>query len=163
HDTPRLRDLPVVAARDTSRSDHAMQMVYAGPVEPWAGLDTVLRGLAELRVRTPDIALMIAGTGSAIPSLRSIARQLGVGGVVERFHWERDARVLVDLIAGLHAPDATRATPVSRVPAIAPVPRTTDSPVSREPAHAALADTSGLHAEASAAPQQFPQTFEVLD
>lgn len=57
-------------------------LISHGTVEEHYGLDTVVRAVALLRDRVPGLQLEIVGDGPALPALRRLADELGVGGLV---------------------------------------------------------------------------------
>ena len=69
------------------RSDGTLRLVYAGAVTPIYELDVAVMAVARLKVRRPDlpIVLDVYGRGDSEPALRSLATDLGVEDRV-RFH-----------------------------------------------------------------------------
>jgi glycosyltransferase involved in cell wall biosynthesis len=57
-------------------------LVYVGRIAHEKNLDFLLEVLVELRARLPEVLLMLAGEGPAVPHLRSRARSLGVEDAV---------------------------------------------------------------------------------
>ena len=61
-------------------------LLYVGRVKRYKGLDTLLRALAVLRARRPDLPdlrLAVAGSGDDLPRLRALADSLGIASSVD--------------------------------------------------------------------------------
>ena len=58
-------------------------ILYVGRVKRYKGLDVLLRMLALLRPRKPELRLVVAGTGDDIPRLRTLAATLGVESAID--------------------------------------------------------------------------------
>jgi glycosyltransferase involved in cell wall biosynthesis len=68
------------AAGEHHFPDGTPLVVYAGTLEPYQGIDTLIRAFAKVRESKPEARLLIAGgTPEQIASLRSLADELGLG------------------------------------------------------------------------------------
>jgi glycosyltransferase involved in cell wall biosynthesis len=68
---------------DRSRSNHSLQMLSIGRLEPQKDYPTLLRALRLVRDRGAAVRCSIVGDGSLEAELRSLARELDLIGVVE--------------------------------------------------------------------------------
>jgi glycosyltransferase involved in cell wall biosynthesis len=59
-------------------SRRGMRVVYLGRVEPYKRVDLMLRALAPLVPRFPDLAIDVLGRGHDLPRLEQVARALGL-------------------------------------------------------------------------------------
>lgn len=57
-------------------------LISHGSVEERYGLDTIIRAMAVLREEIPELRLRIYGEGAYVPTLRRLAQDLGVTGMV---------------------------------------------------------------------------------
>ena len=60
------------------RDDGKFVLVSHGTIEPWYGLDTVIRAVAQLATVIPSLELRIIGDGSQRPDLQRLAARLGL-------------------------------------------------------------------------------------
>jgi glycosyltransferase involved in cell wall biosynthesis len=68
------------AAAEHVFPEGAPLVVYAGTLEPYQGIDTLIRAFAKVRDSKPEARLLIVGgTPEQIASLRSLADELGLG------------------------------------------------------------------------------------
>lgn len=65
------------------RSDGGFHMLYTGTISKTYGLAMVIESLSRLRDRIPNLRLRIVGEGDDLPSLRQLARDLGMEDRVE--------------------------------------------------------------------------------
>ncbi|MGB8021574.1 MAG: glycosyltransferase family 4 protein [Candidatus Nanopelagicales bacterium] len=72
-------------------------VVYTGRVEWEKGVQTLLAAVPEIRSHHPDLAVIVAGRGSYLPSLREQAEQIGPDADVALLGWvsEDDLRGIV--------------------------------------------------------------------
>lgn len=54
------------------------RVCYVGRVEPYKNVDVMLKALASLAPRFPELEIIIMGRGSALPQLEQLARELGL-------------------------------------------------------------------------------------
>ncbi len=57
---------------------NAHTLLYVGRLEPYKGVDYLIRSLADVRKHVPDVRLLIAGEGSERGSLEMLAKDLGL-------------------------------------------------------------------------------------
>lgn len=82
--------------RPQSRSISPQLVFFAG-LRPYKRADHVIRALALVLEKSPSCTLTIVGTGPAVPSLRDLARRLGVGPAV-RFTGRLSAEALATTV-----------------------------------------------------------------
>ncbi len=63
--------------------DHQFRLIAVGGLKPRKGYDILLRALARLTDRHPELQLKIVGRGNQEPKLRALARELKIDGHVE--------------------------------------------------------------------------------
>lgn len=54
------------------------RVAYLGRLEPYKNVDVMLRAMARLEKRFPDVEILVIGRGSARASLEALARELGI-------------------------------------------------------------------------------------
>ena len=92
-------------------ADGTLRIVYAGAVTPLYELDVVVRAVAELRERRPDLPVVfdVYGRGDAEAGLNALAAELGVTDRV-RLH----GRIPLDAVAGVLAAADIGVSPIQR-------------------------------------------------
>jgi glycosyltransferase involved in cell wall biosynthesis len=88
--------------RHADREDGEFVLISHGTVEPNYGLDTVVRAIARLRDRIPGLRLEIYGDGTHLPTVLSLARELGVEDRIRQTDWLK----MEDLLPRIAAADA---------------------------------------------------------
>lgn len=68
----------------SARAAGSLNILAVCRLVPYKGVDLMLRALAEVHDRWPDMQLRIVGTGPELPALRHLAQQLQIG---ERVHF----------------------------------------------------------------------------
>ena len=63
---------------DTSRP-RRRRVAYMGRLEPYKNIDVMLRAMARLSLRFPDVEILLIGRGSARARLEALANDLGLG------------------------------------------------------------------------------------
>src|SRR4029077_10915151 len=82
---PIVRFTPPLASKSPLARD-GLRVLSVTRLEWVKNLDTLLEGFARFRQRTnPHATLAIVGTGSALPALKELAREMGVDAAVT-FH-----------------------------------------------------------------------------
>jgi len=81
-------------------------LAYTGRVEWEKGVQTIIEAMPALRAAHPDIRLLVAGRGTYLPALQSLAGSLGVADCVRFLGWvsEADLRAVVAASAVAIAP-----------------------------------------------------------
>ncbi|MGB5529101.1 MAG: glycosyltransferase, partial [Ignavibacteriaceae bacterium] len=62
-------------------------LLYSGYVTPERGLDVVVKGMNFLKVKIPEIKLLIIGNGISVPPLRKLTTQLSLDNYIEFIEW----------------------------------------------------------------------------
>jgi glycosyltransferase involved in cell wall biosynthesis len=93
---PELHRIRPVAPEPELRPKDTMLLVYVGVMGVQDGVDYLLRALRHLAfdLDRGDFACVLVGTGDALPSLRSLARQLGLSDHVHFVGWLEHVNVL---------------------------------------------------------------------
>lgn len=75
----------IIPRAPSYRAGQPIDIVFVAYFEPWHGADRLIRGVADyLRTDSArEVRLHLAGGGSQLPKLQSLAARLGVGDVVE--------------------------------------------------------------------------------
>jgi glycosyltransferase involved in cell wall biosynthesis len=68
--------LPVLDAKPIA--ERPCRVAYLGRLEPYKRVDLLLRAVAALRPRFPDVEIVLVGRGSARPRLERLAAELGL-------------------------------------------------------------------------------------
>jgi glycosyltransferase involved in cell wall biosynthesis len=70
------------ARRELGIADPALVALSAGRLVPWKGFDLLIRTVAALRPRLPELRAVVVGAGPSLDALRALARELGVSDAV---------------------------------------------------------------------------------
>ena len=70
------------ARRELGIPDPALVALSAGRLVPWKGFDLLIRTVAALRPRLPELRAVVVGAGPSLDALRELARALGVSDAV---------------------------------------------------------------------------------
>jgi glycosyltransferase involved in cell wall biosynthesis len=62
-------------------------LLYAGYVTPERGLDTVVKGIASLKDKLPEVKLLILGNGIFVSTLRNLVSELSIEDFVDLIEW----------------------------------------------------------------------------
>ncbi len=62
-------------------------LLYAGYVSPERGLDTVVKGIASLKDKLPEVKLLILGNGIFVSTLRNLVSELSIEDFVDLLEW----------------------------------------------------------------------------
>lgn len=90
---PDLDRLVPVAPEPALKRGRPLLIAYLGVMAPQDGVDNALRALAVLRERRQDWHAVFGGEGSAVPALRQLAGDLGLGDMVEFAGWLNDTEI----------------------------------------------------------------------
>lgn len=111
---------------DTAAKRRALGIGERGPViglgariEEQKGILYLLQALVLLRPRFPDITLLVAGTGSALPPLEQAARELGVADHVRFLGVRMDMPELLQLFDVYAMPSVWEGLPMALLEAMA--------------------------------------------
>jgi glycosyltransferase involved in cell wall biosynthesis len=81
---PAVTPMPIDVGRflegAVSKKANPPRILYAGNLVASKGVDVLLRAAAELKGRMVNFEVKILGQGSALNSLKTLARELGIGG-----------------------------------------------------------------------------------
>lgn len=80
-------------------NDGPFTLIYAGTVTGIYDLDMVVRAVANVRDRVPNIRLKIVGEGDSLSGLKELAKELGIEDIVE-FTGDQPFSAIPQLIAG---------------------------------------------------------------
>jgi glycosyltransferase involved in cell wall biosynthesis len=92
-----LLDPSIFRRQVVPRLDPAFSIGFVGRLVPEKGMDTLVRAVAAIG---PPAVIFAVGSGPSQPSLRSLARQLGVSDAV-RFLGPRDAHGVAEFLSGV--------------------------------------------------------------
>ena len=90
---PDVTRFTPVAPRAAWRRGAEHLIAYVGVMGPQDGVDHALRALAALRARREDWHAVLVGAGDALPAMRTLAAQLGLGRCVEFAGWREDGDI----------------------------------------------------------------------
>jgi glycosyltransferase involved in cell wall biosynthesis len=90
---PNLNRLAQVTPDPSLKRGKPHLIGYLGVMAPQDGVDNAIRALARLRERRQDWHAVFGGEGSAVPELKELADQLGLGDMVEFPGWMGDAEI----------------------------------------------------------------------